>query len=254
MSLWGKSLLDAWRLFGDGKLGQEITAKNLYRWTTKIGDVVVDDGEYTFFEYLFPRALVGMWGLFDLVIALAILDCELSVDRQRTWDMLHVGAGSGRLTSAVSSWKAPLRCYSIDNDPSAITLMEARDVPCEWMDAHDMSAFADDSFPLVVISFWMISQSTDIETLIAECARVASEKVIVAGWFAKGLGHERPVKVVETMTDWQGNTEDYSTTAWHRDHVLRLFAAESMKPTVTRTFLTLDAKPDEISWLVEVGF
>lgn len=254
MHLFAQTMLDAWKLYGDSKLGDEIQSEQVYRWKIELNGEVTTDEDFTIWEYLYPYALPGCWSTFDLVVALGIMDCKLSEDDAREYDLLYVGGGSGRFASAVAQWDKPLKCFSVDLSPQSVELMQLRNVPCALMDGHDMSALEDNSFPLVVLSPWSMGSSEDTAKLVAEAARVASEKVIATGWLGGAHGDEQPVTYRETMTAWNGETETHEITARHYNHFLSLFAEHSMVPIVTKTFLALDENPDELSWIIEVGF
>ncbi len=248
-------MLEVWKLYGDTFLGQPVLPARpeyIYEWSTTINGEI-EESVCSIGEYLCPHAVPGLWNTWDLVVALAILNCELSVDPEREWDMLYVGGGSGRFHNATAAWTPPRKCFCIDKSAHAVELMELRGVPCELMDGHDMSGFDDSSFPLVVLSPWSLDSSTDPETLVAEAARVASAAVIVSGRLID-YGDETPTTYTDTMTNWQGETQDRVGTARHHDHVLGMFAAEGMSPLVARTFLPLAERPNDPAWLIEVRF
>lgn len=231
MDLFPKALLAAYKAHGPCSEGMVMEPVHLYDWSTKY-----EDHEVSFpaalWEYLSDSPLPG-WSIPYLTILTAIQEAGLNV--------LYVGGGSGRMAKAMEAYG--LTCHCIDVSPDAIELMELRGVSCSLMDGHSMT-FEDGAFPLVVIPHDTFGTNNP-QGLIKEAVRVASSKVIIAGWEAA----PDPVEVTETMT-WQGETEVSNSWAYHSDSVETMLEDEGATVVKVVKFLSNPEFP-EVSWLIE---
>lgn len=247
MSLFPKAMLVAWKAYGDAHIGDEIQPLHIYNWMSEINGVQTDDAtSFALWDYLSDEPLSGGWMTHDLTVADAIKEANM--------DFLYIGGGAGRFAKAALSWGLVGHC--IDHSPDAIELMTLRGVPCDLMDGNDMSAYADNSWPLVVISPWSFSGSPDPTQILSEAARVAEQKVIVSDWQVSALPNPplgtwpEPVDVRETI-EWNGETEQRDGKAYHLNHVLSMLDDVGMVPDKSIQFLADLERLDIFSWLVE---
>ena len=91
---------------------------------------------------------------------------------------------------------------------------------------------------------------------LTEAARVASECIIISGWWAGDNSvFSDPIVYQERMTAWDGETEDSESTSYHWDHgAVMVTDAGMVVDTLTRFLIDPDRWPNTTSWLIEARF
>lgn len=160
---------------------------------------------------------------------------------------LYCGAGSGRHAKWLLSRDPPIPCMSIDNSDDAIELMGRRGVPCEKMDALDMS-FADNSHERVVLhADGLIESYENPLACLTEGARVASDRVVVCGY---EIDPDETVPIAWSM-DWQDEHEDNTYYSHPIALIEDTLEALGMTLDLLRTWSEDDAPPGGDLWGIQ---
>lgn len=174
-TLWTEAIEEVYRLYGDGDSDGQVMPEHLYTWSIESPgwnlDERYDDGskmEYSLLSF-FQREPLHGWDSYYVYCAYALA----RLNKQT----LYVGCGTGRFLQFLTD--KGIENYGIDISDRALTLLGQRGVTnCEKMDGCAMT-FADDSHPLVYLPRDVINWSTDVDAMIDEACRVASETVLI---------------------------------------------------------------------------
>ena len=189
--LFARALLAAYKVTGDLEAHSECPDILNYveSATTPRGNYSVLMSMWT---YLSSTPCIG-WLMEQLTLAE-----HLCADPHQT---LYVGAGSGRMVKCLAQHGT--EAHGIDLSDDAIELMTLRGISCEKMDGCNMS-YADNSYVRVVVhSNGLLDALEDPAQCISEAARVASGRVIVAGF---EIDPASTVPFTWGM-EWQGESE-----------------------------------------------
>ena len=240
MSITAEALLACYQAHGDCVPGTEVRPLHHYTWTVTRPDDSVEVLPCAWCDHLMndPNPLNSGWVTADLTTANAIQDCDR--------DALYLAAGAGRFAKFIESLGRT--CHSIDIAPEAIELMTLRGVSSELMDAQAMT-FADNSYPLVIVGYGLLGVSSDPAGLMAEAARVASERVIVTDWG----DFDEPYSVTEKL-EWNGKEQSWVAASYGVDQALQWLADAGAAVVYKKVAFLDNPELTDASWLVEVGF
>ena len=227
---FARMLNEAHKVTGNVRSGEACPDILIYNVTTATPRGSLAGHPFCLWPYLCDYPLDG-WSTETLKLV-----NELTANPMGT---LYLGAGSGRVVKWLNG--AGMACVGIDIDPDALELMERRGVPCEEMDALDMT-YEDNSHERVIVhGDGLLDSFEDVGALLAEAGRVASDTLVVTGY---EMDEEARVAFDWGFT-WEQRPELVQTTyyAHPATDVVAALVAAGMTPVRVMKWSDDDAGP-----------